>query len=121
MTKDAIKQKTASGKTTVLAAGNNDTFKRFAGVMQAVFGGDFASIEREFEVFFARSPQGGWIIGLKPRDRTLASVIQSLELEGDADLRSVSLREASGDTAVYSFADAAYPAALSPDDEKAFF
>ncbi len=121
MTKDAIKQKTAGGKTSVLASGDNDTFKRFAGVMQAVFSGDLESIEKEFDIFYLSPAAGSWIIGLKPRDKTLASVVGGLALKGADGLAGISLIETSGDKVEYAFTDVASPAALGPADEKAFF
>jgi len=89
--------------------------------MQAVFGGDLKAIEKEFEIYYERRSAGSWVIGLKPTDKTLASVVRGLVLEGADDLEGISLIETSGDTVVYAFSGNAYPDRLSPEDEKAFF
>jgi outer membrane lipoprotein-sorting protein len=121
ITDEKIIQKSASGKISSLSVGDNDTFKRFSSTIQAIFKGDFPSIEKNFEIYFFKAAAGNWIIGLKPRDKTLRALIASIQIHGKIDLSEFILTEANGDTVTYRFSNITYPVELSPADEKAFF
>ena len=121
ITSNSLVQKSASGKISTLSVGDNDTFKRFSSTIQAIFKGDFPEIERDFKIYFFKASPGTWIIGLKPRDKTLRDIIFSIEIQGTVDLEKFILTESNGDTVSYEFTDITYPVELSPADEKAFF
>lgn len=74
--------------------------RAFAESLRATLAGDLPRLQRYFIVEF----QGGepaWRLHLRPRDASVASVIQSIELSGGgATLRRIETREAGGDVTV---------------------
>ena len=96
-------------------------FRRFAETLQAVFAGNLAVIEEQFDLYFEGQAETQWRLGLVPKDATVRGVIASLEISGDTHLREVLLTEADQDTVRYTFTDIQSAGALTPDEARLFF
>jgi outer membrane lipoprotein-sorting protein len=119
MTADKLVQKTASGRSSVLDATGNATFKRFADTIQGVFAGRVAAMEKDFTLYYL--PVGtGWRLGLVPKEATVKKVIAAMEIEGERFIARFRLSEGSGDTVSYQFADSRFVQELSADEKQLF-
>ncbi len=120
MSRERLVQRTPGGRQSVLEAGANPVFRRFADTLQAVFSGNLGAMEAEFDLFFLPGQGGPWRLGLVPRDQAMRALISSLQITGEEYLREVLLSEAGGDTVRYSFAEARSAEALTADEEELF-
>lgn len=137
VTGDKIIQRLPDGSTNVMDGAGNQTFKSIAATLSALFSGDRAALEDNFQVSF--SPAGSsWTMTLLPRDRSVASVMTTIIMEGtqgtpagtaatggtqsaaDAFLTALSIDEAGGGRITYRFSDQEHRDSLTPD-EKAYF
>lgn len=81
VTGDKIIQRLPDGSTNVMDGAGNQTFKSIAATLSALFSGDRAALEDNFQVSF--SPAGSnWTMTLLPRDRSVASVMTTIIMEG---------------------------------------
>ncbi len=79
--------------------------RAFAESLRATLAGDLPRLQRYFIVELQGS-EPAWRLQLRPRDASVASVIQSIELSGDgATLRRIETREAGGDLTVTELKD----------------
>jgi hypothetical protein len=120
MSRQRLVQRTPDGGQSVLEGGANPVFRRFADTLQAVFSGNLAAMEAEFEVFFLPERGGSWRLGLVPREQALRALIASLQISGGEYLGEVLLSEAGGDTVRYTFTEARSAEALGADEEELF-
>ena len=141
VTGDKIIQRLPDGSTNVMDGAGNQTFKSIAATLSALFSGDRADLEDNFQVSF--SPAGSsWTMTLLPRDRSVASVMTTIIMEGtqgvpdktapggsksggtqsaaEAFLTALSIDEAGGGRITYRFSDQEHRDTLTPD-EKAYF
>jgi outer membrane lipoprotein-sorting protein len=121
ITGDRLVQRDPDGKTSILDGSANPMFRRFAETLQAVFAGNLAVIEEQFDLYFEGQAETQWRLGLVPKDATVRGVIASLEISGDTHLREVLLTEADQDTVRYTFTDIQSAGALTPDEARLFF
>lgn len=70
-----------------------------ASIFFALFALDLDTLARSFELYAmdAGSPGSKWMLGLRPRDESLAGWFQRITLAGDAQLRHITLFETTGD------------------------
>ncbi len=81
VTGDKIIQRIPDGSTNVMDGAGNQTFKSIAATLSALFSGDRATLEDNFQVSF--SPAGSsWTMTLLPKDRSVASVMTTIIMEG---------------------------------------
>ena len=81
VTGDKIIQRLPDGSTNVMDGAGNQTFKSIAATLSALFSGDRAALEDNFQVSF--SPAGSsWTMTLLPKDRSVASVMTTIIMEG---------------------------------------
>lgn len=133
VTGDKIIQRLPDGSTNVMDGAGNQTFKSIAATLSALFSGDRAALEDNFQVSF--SPAGSsWTMTLLPKDRSVASVMTTIIMEGtqgatqdsspqnagEAFLTALSIDEAGGGRITYQFSDQEHRDTLTPD-EKAYF
>lgn len=147
VTGDKIIQRLPDGSTNVMDGAGNQTFKSIAATLSALFSGDRAALEDNFQVSF--SPAGSiWTMTLLPRDRSVASVMTTIIMEGtqgtpagtaatggnapgggksggtqnpaEAFLTALSIDEAGGGRITYRFSDQEHRDTLTAD-EKAYF
>lgn len=122
---DVMVQIGADEKKTVSDISGNETFRNIVSALNSVFSNDAERLKSNFDISLEEKGGGKWSAVLFPTDKTIASVIDSIELDGTVDssggaLRSVLICESSGDKIAYSFSDLRYPEELSAD-EKALF
>lgn len=115
----AVVQIAASGKKTVLQAGNNATFESFAKVISSVFQGGSALSETNFALYF-EGDEKNWKVGLVPKESAIRAVAEKFVLQGSSAMNSVTMHEKNGDFVRYEFANVVFPDTLT-DDEKTFF
>ena len=71
--------------------------ERLVTALRATFAGDLARLRRDYETAFGLVA-GGWTLGLRPRERVLAGLIQQVEIAGHgADIERISIAESGGD------------------------
>ena len=137
-TENTMIQTAANGKQTVMDGSDNQIFKNISQTLQSVFAGNSEELEALFTVKFTDNKDGSWKTLLTPKDSTIASVMQSLELAGrdgaglagaagDASaaggqivLDSLSLQEASSNSIRYEFSNQKYPKELTADEKAVF-
>lgn len=120
----SVKQTLANGKETVIDASSNQIFTSISTTLSAMFSGNSEVLQNNFDVDFT-SAGSGWKAVLSPKDSMVKKILVSLSISGkatenSADLNSIVMTEATGDTITYNFTDQKYPKELT-DDEKAYF
>lgn len=119
----SVIQTTPDGRQTVIDASSNQIFTSISTTLQAVFSGDAARLYENFSVDFSASGEN-WNATLTPKDRTVQAVMRSLALGGtntarQAELNSIVMTDANGDTITYVFSNQRYPQELSADEKAA--
>lgn len=120
----SVKQTLANGKETVIDASSNQIFTSISTTLSAMFSGKSEVLQNNFDVDFI-SAGSDWKAVLSPKDSMVKKILVSLSISGkatenSADLNSIVMTEATGDTITYNFTDQKYPKELT-DDEKAYF
>lgn len=120
----SVKQTLANGKETVIDASSNQIFTSISTTLSAMFSGNSEVLQNNFDVDFT-SAGSDWKAVLSPKDSMVKKILVSLSIggkatENSADLNSIVMTEAAGDTITYNFTDQKYPKELT-DDEKAYF
>lgn len=120
----SVKQTLANGKETVIDASSNQIFTSISTTLSAMFSGNSEVLQNNFDVDFNFSGSD-WKAVLSPKDNMVKKILTSLSISGkatatSADLNSIVMKEASGDTITYNFSDQKYPKELNAD-EKSYF
>lgn len=120
----SVKQTLANGKETVIDASSNQIFTSISTTLSAMFSGNSEVLQNNFDVDFT-SAGSDWKAVLSPKDSMVKKILVSLSISGkatenSADLNSIVMTEATGDTITYNFTDQKYPKELT-NDEKAYF
>lgn len=125
ITKDKMIQTAADGKQTVMSGSDNQIFKNISDCLSSVFAGNSADLEKNFITDFTDNGDGSWILILTPKDATISSVMQQLQMKGTVSsslvkMDSLEMSETSSNKIKYEFSNQEYPKELS-DDEKTNF
>ncbi|MCR4578933.1 MAG: outer-membrane lipoprotein carrier protein LolA [Treponema sp.] len=125
LTEEAMVQIAANGKKSVMDGKDNQIFSNISGTLSSVFSGNVDGLKKNFECTFTDMGSGKWTLFLSPKDSTIASVMKSLQLSGsfnnmEAELESLEMAEASGNTIKYEFTNQKYPKELSADEKQNF-
>ena len=127
LTKTAMVQIGANGSKSVMSGKDNQIFANISETLSSVFSGNAAELKKLFTYDFTEDKNGLWSLSLTPKDSTIASVMKTLVLsgqcnvkEGTAVLDSLEMAETSGNSILYEFSNQKYPEVLS-DAEKANF
>ncbi|MBP3709564.1 MAG: outer membrane lipoprotein carrier protein LolA [Treponema sp.] len=120
----SVIQTTPDGKKTVIDASNNQIFTSISTTLSSVFSGNVQKLYESFSVDFSASANT-WKATLTPKDKTVAAVMQSLELGGTttqtgAEFSTIVMTDANGDTTTYTFTNQKYPKELSPEEKAVF-
>ena len=117
----SVIQTMQDGRQTVIDASSNRIFTSISSTLSAVFSGNADALAANFTVRFSADAER-WSAILLPKDRTIASVLQSITLSGASgtDMNQIVMTEAGGDTITYRFTDQKYPSELT-DAEKSYF
>ena len=125
VTESKIIQTLPSGKKNVIDGSSNEVFKTVSKTLSSLFSGNKKQLEENFILkdFSAENEQ--WILMLEPKDRTIASVLRSVELKGSlsgkkAELCHMQILQNESDCTSYEFTENRYKEELS-DAEKLFF
>lgn len=119
ITKSGIVQTAANGKKSVVAAGSNATFEQVSSLMTSLFNGDSDALNQNFDIEFIGSTEN-WNVNLTPKDASVRSFIDVIEMAGGKSIDTMVLHEPSGDFTKYEFSNQTFPNALT-DEEKAGF
>ena len=89
-----------------------------------MFSGNSEVLQNNFDVDFSFSGSD-WKAVLLPKDNMVKKILQSLSISGKAasdyaDLNTIVMSEANGDSITYNFTNQKYPKELTAD-EKAYF
>ncbi len=105
ITAKAIRQRNASGGTTVLDLDKLPVAQAFVGAFLALFAGSWDALHTHFEVYFMQDKQQ-WQLGLKPINAAMAQLISCLVLEGEQErLVALWVQETNGDVTHDQFLD----------------
>lgn len=120
----SVKQTLANGKETVIDASSNQIFTSISTTLNAMFSGNSQVLQNNFDVDFSFSGSD-WKAVLLPKDNMVKKILQSLSISGKAasdyaDLNTIVMSEANGDSITYNFTNQKYPKELTAD-EKAYF
>lgn len=91
----------------------------FARVLQAILGGNLAQLNEDF-VVSGEIQAAQWTVQLQPKDPLVGKIIAGLTLSGDSELRSLEIRETSGNLATIRFEHITHPQQLSPEQQAEF-
>lgn len=105
----------------VLEFGSRGIAAQFVDNLGAVLRGDVAALRERFSVRFG-SLDGDWSLELVPRSTSVRRVLAWIRFRGEGGrLRSMEVRETSGDTVLTVFGAVETGLAFSPDDIERFF
>lgn len=100
ITPDALLQRDAADAPGLrLAADSNPGARLVSEIFMAVFGLDFATLDRIFELYGERH-KTRWVLGLRPRAAAMAGAMQDIVVEGASQVQRVTLRDARGEVTV---------------------
>ena len=110
LTKDSMIQIAANGNKSVMDGKDNQIFANISDTLTSVFSGN---------------SKGGWTLELRPKDSTIASVMERLVLSGALEngaavLGKLEMAETSGNKIIYEFTNQKYPEELSADEKQNF-
>ena len=126
--KDYIVQSVPGGTESRIDAKGNETFTNMADILGSLFTGNAQMLGTRFDNFFTetQSPSGMvWTLGLIPKEQAIRSyarqfILEGIEGERGALIRSLVIHEQSGDSVTYLFTEHSFPAELEIH-EKAYF
>ena len=132
LTKNSMVLISANGTKSVMSGEDDQIFSNISNTLSSVFSGNVDALKKNFKCSFSDDGKGSWKIFLTPKDSTIASVMNSLELSGTyegydnngtakaAVLNSLEMIEASENTIQYIFSNQKYPEELSADEKQIF-
>lgn len=132
LTENSMVLISANGTKSVMSGEDDQIFSNISNTLSSVFSGNADALKKNFECSFSDDAKGNWKIFLTPKDSTIASVMNSLELSGTyegydnngtakaAVLNSLEMIEASENTIQYIFSNQKYPEELSADEKQIF-
>lgn len=95
------------GSQTRMAAAEQPAVRIIANIFMALFTLDVPALTRDFTVY-GGSHEGGWLIGLKPRNAAIANVFAQATVAGAGDVQQVVLTDARGDRTVIDLSAITY-------------
>lgn len=106
-----------------VAADEQPAVRVIANIFMALFTLDVAVLSRDFDLYgdVAVKQEGGWIIGLKPRNAGIASVFAQATVAGSDDVEQVVLTDARGDRTVIDLIGTTYSSDPPGADVRASF
>lgn len=125
ITEDKMVQTAADGKQSVMSASGNEMFKSISASLSAVFTGDEKALLSNFETTLTQDENGAWTISLKPKDSSIAAVIEKMEMQGTSTanaliMNSIEIFEGSSNKIKYEFSNQEYPQELTADEKANF-
>lgn len=120
VTPESLQSRGADGAVSMqMQAGDEPVLRTVNAMLFAVMSANVAQLRQMFEVTGKADAQG-WSLHLQPRDALLAQWLKSIDLQGQAFVRTVQLQEARGDRSEIRIHDAAGSQQLSDADAALF-
>lgn len=125
ITENSITQIGLNGKRQVTDGSSNEIFKSVAATISSLFTGNKAALETYFTISNFSSDSSSWKMDLLPKDKTISSAINQIELSGaiqnqKASLDSMKILQSGESSTSYALSNQKYYQELS-DDQKKFF
>ncbi len=108
-----------SGSKLLTGQGEQAVPAAFGKVFKAMLGGDLAALSEGFTLT-ASDQTTAWQLALTPKDEMLKSVIGTMMLSGDTELRQLEIRETGGNITLISFDNITHPAQLTAEQQADF-
>jgi hypothetical protein len=120
LTRDEIKATQNGAVAFRLDASKEPSVRVINGLMFSLLNGDIGGLSELFKVEGSADGKA-WQLHLTPRSSALAKLMASIDLGGDAQVRSITILEASGDKTVIRFsAQSSEPANLTAEEAHQF-
>ena len=112
LTRDKVSVADSASSSTTTTA--NPLLQAFSHLLFAVFAGDLAMLEHQFDV--TMTPESsGWQLTLLPENSLMSSVAESIKVTGSSAIKTVKLFHPGGDSTTLSFSDILLnPGAIPP-------
>lgn len=107
LTGAGLVQRDGDGPPLRVNADEQPAVRVIANIFMALFTLDVGILARDFDLYGGTVP-GGWSVGLKPRNRAMASVFVQATVAGKDDVEQVVLTDARGDRTVIDLAGITY-------------
>lgn len=125
ITENSITQIGLNGKKQVTDGSSNEIFKSVAATISSLFTGNKAALETYFTISNFSSDSSSWKMDLLPKDKTISSAINQIELSGaiqnqKASLNSMKILQTGESSTSYELSNQKYSQELS-DEQKKFF
>lgn len=125
ITKNSMMQISGDGKKTMLSGSSNEMFESISSSLSAVFTGDEQVLKENFETEVKEEESANWTLILTPKDSTINSVINKLEMRGTSInnqvvMNSLEISEGSSNKIRYEFSNQEYPKELTQDEKSNF-
>lgn len=122
---DYMVQIGADGSRKVTDAKGNDAFKSVSSTLLALFSNDVSKLGQNFRLVFSAGADNTWTVSLEPKDKTVASVMSSIVLNGksssvSSEISEIILNEAKGGAVLYRFMNQSHPKELTTDEKACF-
>lgn len=113
-------QQTSRGNRSVQDVKNQPGIATVIKILDDVFNLKTTELAERFYLYGqSDAKSGAWHLGLKPKDATLLKMMRSIELQGNADLATVTLLGAGADRTHIAFSSQAHQAELTPEQTQA--
>jgi Outer membrane lipoprotein carrier protein LolA len=120
LTSEGIVQSDEGGPAQRIAAGEQPAVRLIANIFMALFTLDVSSLRRDFDLYGGKQ-QDRWILGLRPRNKAIASVFSQATVAGAEDVEQVVLTDAKGDRTVIDLRGITYSSEPGGADVRALF
>jgi hypothetical protein len=120
LTGDGLEQRDGGEPALRVNAGEQPAVRVIADIFMALFTLDVGILARDFDLYGGKAP-GGWIVGLKPRNRAMAGVFSQATVTGKDDVEQVVLTDARGDRTVIDLTGIGYANDPPAADIRALF
>ena len=123
VSRQEIVQKDGSQVLMRLSAEREPAVKTIGSVLFSLFSGDLATLDRYFShrgSLQRRDGKPGWELQLTPREATLASLIQRIEIKGNSNAEEITLKTESGDLTRIEFLQMRAGQALNAEEVAEF-
>jgi len=102
--KDHLTQQVRNNEPTQLEVAGNEIYTQIATALECVFFGDFETMQKVFNASLEKT-ESSWLLVLTPKAKSLTAFISSIEINGDSNINSLCLVEATGDKILYNFSN----------------
>lgn len=120
LTRDKIIQKQGNNQIMMMSAQQEPVVNVINHILFSLLAGDFTEVQNIFNLTGSAVDQH-WNVLLSPRDASLAKIIQSIALKGDATVKEVEVDEVNGDRTVIDFSNTRQGRnAITPAEEALF-